>query len=112
MESRLPSYKVCLHANGEIISSTSSALEKSTSEEEKHDLEDNARTIRPTTRSPGQRSVPLAQPPTSGMQPIVEDYSDLEVEEDEVRLEEKVADFKVCYFFQLDFNRLKLAFIT
>jgi hypothetical protein len=33
------------------------------------------------------------------MQPIVEDYSDLAMEEDEARLEEKVADFKVSHFF-------------
>jgi hypothetical protein len=67
------------------------ALEKPTSEQE---IEDNAQTIRPT-RSPGQRSIPLAQPPSSDIQPIVEDYSDLASEEDELHIREKVADFKV-----------------
>jgi len=89
-----------------ILNSTSLALEKSTSEEEKHEIEDNARTIRPTTRSPGQKNATLAQPPASGMQPIVEDYSDLALEEDEVRLEEKVADFKVRFFLRLDSDKL------
>lgn len=59
-------------------------------------MEDNARTIRPN-RSPGNQPVPLAQPPASDIQPIVEDYSDLGTEEDEVRLQEKVADFRVRY---------------
>jgi len=65
-------------------------------------MEDNAQTIRPMTRSPGQRNIPLAQPPSLDIQPIVEDYSDLATEEDEPWLEEKVADFKVtmtCHLF-------------
>uniref|UniRef100_A0A8H7XP33 non-specific serine/threonine protein kinase n=1 Tax=Psilocybe cubensis TaxID=181762 RepID=A0A8H7XP33_PSICU len=70
------------------------ALEKPPSEEDKHEMEDNARTIRPN-RSPGNQSVPLAQPPASEIQPIVEDYSDLGTDEDEIRLKEKVADFKL-----------------
>lgn len=70
------------------------ALEKAPSEEDRHEMEDNARTIRPN-RSPANQPVPLAQPPASEIQPIVEDYSDLGTEEDEVRLQEKVADFKV-----------------
>ncbi|PFH54052.1 hypothetical protein AMATHDRAFT_53856 [Amanita thiersii Skay4041] len=70
------------------------ALDRSTTDdekEEKHETEDNAQTIRPS-RSPGQRSIPLAQPPPSDMGPIVEDYSDF-AEEDE--LENKVANFKM-----------------
>ncbi|KAG6828575.1 hypothetical protein H0H92_007505 [Tricholoma furcatifolium] len=55
---------------------------------------DNARTIRPG-RSPGPNIVPLAQAPSSDIAPIVEDYSDLGSEEDEERLKEKVADFKM-----------------
>ncbi|OBZ71172.1 Cytokinesis protein sepH [Grifola frondosa] len=54
------------------------ALEKTSAEEDKVEVEDNAQTIRPT-RSPQ-----------------VEDYSDLAIDEDEAKLlEEKVADFKV-----------------
>ncbi|KAF4617839.1 hypothetical protein D9613_005703 [Agrocybe pediades] len=74
------------------------ALEKNASdasEEDKHEVEDNARTIRPN-RSPAQHSAPLAQAPAAEIQPIVEDYSDLaSTEEDEAWLEEKVADFKL-----------------
>ncbi len=81
------------------------ALEKTTSDEDKHEIEDNAQTIRPT-RSPGQRNIPLAQPPSSDIQPIVEDYSDLASEEDELHLEEKVADFKVWHLFVLEMQRV------
>lgn len=63
-------------------------------DEDKHEIEDNAQTIRPN-RSPGQKPVPLAQAPSSEIQPIVEDYSDMATEEDEIGLEEKVANFKV-----------------
>ncbi|EAU85791.2 STE/STE11/cdc15 protein kinase [Coprinopsis cinerea okayama7 len=70
------------------------ALEKSTHEEDKSEPnEDNAQTIRPT-KSPGAKTVPLAQPPAASIAPIVEDYSDLALDEDEGWLEEKVADFK------------------
>ncbi|KAF8627476.1 hypothetical protein AX17_006288 [Amanita inopinata Kibby_2008] len=67
------------------------ALDRTTTEEEKHDTEDNAQTIR-VNRSPGHRSIPLAQPPSSEIGPIVEDYSDIAEEEE---LENKVADFKL-----------------
>lgn len=70
------------------------ALEKTLAEDDKHESEDNAQTIRPH-RSPGANIVPLAQPPSSDINPIVEDYSDLATEEDEEWLQEKVADFKV-----------------
>lgn len=69
------------------------ALERTNIEDEKPEGEDNAQTIRPN-RSPGLKVVPLAQPPSSNIVPIVEDYSDL-AEEDEQQLKEKVADFKV-----------------
>lgn len=63
----------------------------------KHEAaEDNAQTIRPI-RSPGAKVTPLAQPPSSDINPIVEDYSDLAAEEDEQWLEDKVADFKVSW---------------
>ena len=78
-------------------------MEKTTAEEDKPDQDsedndndnDNAQTIRPT-RSPSHHPIPLAQPPAAEIEPIVEDYSDLAMEEDEVTLQEKVADFKVC----------------
>ncbi|KAG5635282.1 hypothetical protein H0H81_011830, partial [Sphagnurus paluster] len=70
------------------------ALEKTSIEEDKHEAEDNAQTIRPN-RSPGANVIPLAQPPSSDIAPIVEDYSDLATEEDEEWLQEKVADFKM-----------------
>lgn len=72
-------------------------MEKTTTEEDKHEIEDNAQTIRPI-RSPAVVPLPLAQAPSSGIQPILEDYSDLAVGEDEEWLQDKVANFKV--FFQ------------
>ena len=80
---------------------TSTALENSKIEDEKQETDDNARTIRPT-RSPGGPSVPLplAKPPAVGIAPIVEDYSDLGSEEDDDKLQEKVADFKVQFLPQ------------
>ncbi|KAG6853052.1 hypothetical protein C0991_007196 [Blastosporella zonata] len=68
--------------------------ERPSPEDDKHEAEDNAQTIRPA-RSPGPTIVPLAQAPSSDIAPIVEDYSDLASEEDEERLKEKVADFKM-----------------
>lgn len=70
-----------------------SALEKSSQEEEKPEVEDNAKTIRPG-RSPAMLdNRPLASSPD--IAPILEDYSDLATEEEEPLLLEKVADFKV-----------------
>ncbi|KAM6494311.1 hypothetical protein JOM56_010672, partial [Amanita muscaria] len=66
------------------------ALDRTSVEEDKHEMEDNAQTIR-ANRSPSQQTVPLVQPPSSNIGPILEDYSDI-VEGDE--LEHKVADFK------------------
>jgi len=77
-------------------------------EEEKHEIEDNAQTIRPTTRSPGHHNAPLAQAPSSDIQPIVEDYSDLATEEDEAWLQEKVADFKVCFVASVAFALVQI----
>jgi len=65
-------------------------------DDDRQEIEDNAQTIRPN-RSPGQKSLPLAQAPPSDIQPIVEDYSDMATEEDELLLEEKVANFKVRF---------------
>lgn len=65
-------------------------------EEEKQEADDNARTIRPT-RSPSGlgMTIPLAKPPSIDIGPIVEDYSDLVIEEDDDQLLGKVADFQV-----------------
>lgn len=68
------------------------ALDRTTVEDDKHESDDNAQTIR-ANRSPGQNLVSLAQPPSSSISPIMEDYSDI-AEADE--LDHKVADFKVC----------------
>jgi hypothetical protein len=65
-------------------------------DEEKQEIDDNARTIRPTRSpsSPGM-TIPLAKPPSTDIGPIVEDYSDLAVDEDDEQLLGKVADFRV-----------------
>ncbi|KAI0075090.1 kinase-like protein [Panus rudis PR-1116 ss-1] len=72
------------------------ALDASGQEEDKNEADDNAQTIRPT-RSPSGPTVPLplAKAPSPKIPPIVEDYSDLAFEEDDDRLQEKVADFKM-----------------
>jgi hypothetical protein len=70
------------------------ALDKTTVDEDKTETEDLSRTIRPT-RSPGANPKSLVKPPPVEMGPIVEDYSDLADEEEEIYLQEKVADFKV-----------------
>ncbi|KAF8073920.1 hypothetical protein FPV67DRAFT_1479798 [Lyophyllum atratum] len=70
------------------------ALERTSAEDDKHEADDNAQTIRPN-RSPGPSVIPLAQPPSSDIAPIVEDYSDLAPDEDEEWLQERVADFKM-----------------
>ncbi|KAK2465312.1 hypothetical protein APHAL10511_002666 [Amanita phalloides] len=67
------------------------ALDRTIVEDDKHELDDNVQTIR-ANRSPGQNTVPLAQPPSSNIGPIMEDYSDI-AEADE--LDYKVADFKL-----------------
>ena len=75
------------------------ALDKQVAEEERPETDDNARTIRPGRSPTGLGTVPLpvAKAPEPQIAPIAEDYSDLFSDEgDEQRLEEKVADFKVC----------------
>lgn len=71
--------------------SSGAALEKPVSDDEKTE-EANARTIRPT-KSPSSASTPLSKPPPTNMAAIVEDYSDLLGDDDE--LIGKVEDFKV-----------------
>ena len=43
-------------------------------------------------------TIPLAKPPPTDIGPIVEDYSDLAIEEDDEQLLGKVADFRVRSF--------------
>jgi serine/threonine protein kinase len=70
------------------------ALDKSAMEEDKQ-VDDNAQTIRPTRSPAGPGTIPLARAPAADIIPIVEDYSDLASEEDDIILQEKVADFKM-----------------
>lgn len=69
------------------------ALEKTVSEDEKPEHDDNAQTIKPINRSPSSAS--LLKPPPIDMVPIVEDYSDLAGDDEEFQLREKVEHFKV-----------------
>jgi hypothetical protein len=60
-------------------------------EEEKPDVDDNAKTIRPA-KSPLRNVIPL---PSRGSDSDIEDYSDLAGEDEDLHLKAKVADFKV-----------------
>ncbi|KDQ62037.1 hypothetical protein JAAARDRAFT_189411 [Jaapia argillacea MUCL 33604] len=72
------------------------ALEKTSVEDDKPEVEDNnAQTIRPNRSPPTKQPMPLAKPPSELIGPIVEDYSDFLADEDEEELIEKVADFKM-----------------
>jgi hypothetical protein len=72
-------------------------LEKTTIEEEKPEVEDPGKTIRPTRSPAGPSNVPLPPLPPADAAPAVEDWSDLATEEDEQKLEDKVAGFKVHF---------------
>ncbi|KAG2092487.1 uncharacterized protein F5147DRAFT_822346 [Suillus discolor] len=72
-----------------------STLEKTSMEDEKPEGDDNAQTIRPNRSPAGPGTIPLARAPSADIVPIVEDYSDIATEEDELLLQEKVADFKM-----------------
>jgi hypothetical protein len=88
------------HAQLSLAKASCTAMEKPTPEEEKEKsiIEDNGQTIR-ATRSPAP--LPISLPRTaslskaSTMEPIVEDYSDLALDEDDTLLQDKVAEFKV-----------------
>ena len=72
-------------------------MEKPPAEDEKAEADDNAQTIRPGRSPQGLgKTVPLpvSKAPEPQIAPIVEDYSDIAFDEDD-KLEEKVADFKV-----------------
>ncbi|KAK7689843.1 hypothetical protein QCA50_006482 [Cerrena zonata] len=79
------------------------ALEKTSTDDEKSEEDNNTQTIRPT-RSPAglKKTVPLpvAKPPSPGLPPVVEDYSDLGFDEDDDKLQEKVAHFKMKNSFR------------
>ena len=74
-------------------------MDKTSTEEAKQELEDNGQTIRPG-RSPASGPVPLpiAKAPSPTIHPITED-SDFDFEDDDDKLQEKVADFKVINSF-------------
>lgn len=76
------------------------ALEKVVVEEDKLEVDDNAQTIRPSRSPQGPVVVPLptatfSEPDVSA---VVEDYSDLLFDEDDDKVQEKVADFKVRHY--------------
>ncbi|KAI0770584.1 kinase-like protein [Fomes fomentarius] len=71
------------------------ALDKPQVEE---DNTDNAQTIRPVRSPSGLGTtvpLPVSKAPEPQIEPIAEDYSDMVFDEDEVKLQEKVADFKM-----------------
>ena len=96
-----PSSKVCTTVvSDERITETALimlfvALEKTTPEEEKPEVDDPGKTIRPTRSPAGPSNIPL--PPLPDSVPTVEDWSDLAAGEDEQKLEDKVAGFKVFF---------------
>ncbi|KAF9221524.1 hypothetical protein BS17DRAFT_809903 [Gyrodon lividus] len=71
------------------------ALERTATEDDKPEVDDNAQTIRPSRSPGGSGAIPLAKAPAADIVPIVEDYSDLAADEDDIILQEKVADFKM-----------------
>ncbi|KAI0060355.1 hypothetical protein BV25DRAFT_1917717 [Artomyces pyxidatus] len=75
------------------------ALEKTSVEDDKPDVDENAQTIRPTRSPRAAAPLPLAKPPPTDIGPIVEDYSDLAVDEDD-EWQEKFADFKMKNSFR------------
>lgn len=82
------------------------AMEKTPAEEEKQSTDDNLQTIRPMRSPPGGTApLPVAKPP-SKFAPIVEDFSDLDFADDDDKLEEKVAGFRVKKLsrYNLDHN--------
>ncbi|KAI0299616.1 hypothetical protein BC826DRAFT_932423 [Russula brevipes] len=71
------------------------ALDKSTVDDEKQpEHDDNAQTIRPTNRSPRSPAGIISKSPPREMGPIIEDYSDVGIDEDD-EWQEKFADFKM-----------------
>ncbi|KIK98973.1 hypothetical protein PAXRUDRAFT_30797 [Paxillus rubicundulus Ve08.2h10] len=71
------------------------ALERTATDDDKPEVDDNAQTIRPNRSPGGSGPIPLAKAPAADIVPIVEDYSDLAADEDDIILQEKLADFKM-----------------
>lgn len=71
-------------------------LDRTSIEDEKPDVDENAQTIRPS-RSPSvpEKKLSMTKSPNPDISTIVEDYSDLALEEDDEVLQDKFADFKV-----------------
>lgn len=63
-------------------------------EKQQPEHDDNAKTIRPTNRSPRSAPGVISKSPSRDIGPIVEDYSDLGIDEDG-EWQEKFADFKM-----------------
>jgi hypothetical protein len=63
-------------------------------EKQQPEHDDNAKTIRPTNRSPRSAPGVISKSPSRDIGPIVEDYSDLGIDEDD-EWQEKFADFKM-----------------
>jgi hypothetical protein len=71
------------------------ALDRSTADEERQpEHDDNAQTIRPTNRSPRSAPGVISKSPAHEIGPIIEDYSDFAIDEDD-EWQEKFADFKM-----------------
>ena len=64
-------------------------------DEQRHEVEDNGKTIRPSRSPSGPTEVPLPPIATVEAELAVEDWSDLAAGEDDQKLEDKVAGFKV-----------------
>ncbi len=77
-------------------------------EDEKHEADDNAQTIRPPSMS---GRLPASAPPSGDISSIIEDYSDLAAEEDDNWLEDKVADFKVRMLHNTKFPLFLTTFV-
>lgn len=71
-------------------------MEKIPPEDDQRFVDENAQTIRPG-RSPANAPIPLpvAQAPSPRIGTISEDFADFDFADDDAKLEEKVADFKV-----------------
>lgn len=83
-------------------------LDRTSIEDEKPDVDENAQTIRPN-RSPSvpEKKLSMTKSHNPDISTIVEDYSDLAVEEDDEVLQDKFTDFKVlpsCNYPHLFFS--------
>ena len=86
----------CHLSNRFDLHNSAPGLDRTSIEDEKADVDENAQTIRPS-RSPSvpDKKLSITKSPTPDMDTIVEDYSDLALEEDDEALQDKFTDFKV-----------------